>query len=101
MKVKFSPRSVADLQEILEYVGKQNPQASVRLINRLEETCKGLSTMPGVGTQREDLAPGLRALSQGSYVIYFVRQTNDLIRIVRVLHGARDVRPADFRPARQ
>jgi toxin ParE1/3/4 len=99
MNVEFSLRSVADLQDILEYVGRQNPQAAVRLIDRLENACRGLTTMPAVGTQRDDLACGLRALSHGSYVIYFVQQTGELIRIVRVLHGARDVQPVDFRPA--
>jgi plasmid stabilization system protein ParE len=40
----------------------------------------------------------LRALSHGSYVIYFVLQTEESLRIVRVMHGARDVKPIDFRP---
>ena len=98
MKVKFSPRAVADLHEILEFVAQYNPQAAVRLIDSLESRCMGLSKSPAVGTLREDLARGLRALSHGSYVIYFVQQTEESLRIVRVVHGALDVKPTDFRP---
>jgi plasmid stabilization system protein ParE len=87
MTLEFSPRAVADLQDILEFVARQNPQAAVRLV-----------TMPAVGTRRDDLAPGIRALSHGNYVIYFVAQAEAILRIVRVLHGARNVQPIDFRP---
>jgi len=100
MTVEFSPQSVADLQEILEFVGRDNAQAAVRLIDRLEATCQGLSQMPAVGTKRDDLAPGLRAFSQGAYVVYFLPQTESTLRIVRIMHGRRDVKPIDFRPGR-
>jgi toxin ParE1/3/4 len=99
MKLAFSPWAVSDLNEILEYVARDNPQAAVRLIDRLEFACQGICSMPAVGTRRDDLAPGLRALSQGRYVVYFIPQTEELLRIVRVMHGARDVRPIDFRPS--
>jgi toxin ParE1/3/4 len=98
MKVEYSPRAIADLQEILEFVAQYNPHAAVRLIDSLEERCTKLATSPAVGTMRDDLVRGLRALSHGSYVIYFAKQTEKLVRIVRILHGARDVKPIDFRP---
>ena len=84
--------------EILDFIGEKNPQAAVRLIDSLEERCLSFSQMPAVGTRRDDLARGLRALSHGSYVIYFVAQTEQTLRIVRIMHGARNVKPADFRP---
>jgi toxin ParE1/3/4 len=98
MRLIFSPKAVCDLEEILEYVGRDNPVAAVRLIDKLEKRCRSLGGRPAVGTRRDDLAPGLRALSEGRYVIYFLAQTEELLRIVRVLHSARDVRPIDFRP---
>jgi toxin ParE1/3/4 len=98
MNVEFAPRARIDMHEILEFVGSKSPRAAVRLLDRLEETCLGLPTMPGIGSRRDDLARGLRALSQGSYVIYFAVQTEQTLRIVRVMHGSRDVKPSDFRP---
>src|SRR5207302_279310 len=98
MKAEFSPRAIGDLQEILEYIGRDNPAAAVRLIDQLEATCLHLAKSPRVGTRRYDLAPGLRALSHGSYVIYFVAQTENVLRIVRIMHGAGDVKLLDFKP---
>lgn len=95
MRLDFAPQVVRDLGEILDFVARHNPRAAV---DSLEASCQGLTEMPQAGTRREDLAPGLRAFSHGSYIIYFVRQTERLIRIVRIMHGARHVQPADFRP---
>jgi toxin ParE1/3/4 len=99
MTVEFSPRSIADLQEILEFVARFNPQAAVRLIDGLEERCMKLAEFPAVGTRRDDLSRGMRVLSHGSYAIYFVQKTDDVVLIARVLHSARDVKPIDFRPS--
>ena len=43
-----------------------------------------------MGRRREELAPGLRSILQGSYVIFY-RLTEERIEIVRVLHVARDI----------
>jgi toxin ParE1/3/4 len=98
MKAELSPRAIRDLQEILEHVARDNPKAAVRLIDRLEAKCLDLAQSPRVGTRRDDLAPSLRALSQGSYVIYFLEQSEKVLRIARIMHGARDVKPIDFKP---
>jgi toxin ParE1/3/4 len=50
-----------------------------------------LRQFPEIGTTREQLAPGLRALPYRDYVIYYLAQPDELV-IVRVLHGARDAR---------
>jgi toxin ParE1/3/4 len=48
--------------------------------------------MPGIGRQREDLAPRLRGFPFGNYVIFY-RPMENGVEIVRVLHGARDLPP--------
>jgi toxin ParE1/3/4 len=98
VKVDFSPDSVADLLGILDYISQQNPAAARKLVDRLEAACLNLAKMPNIGTMRDDLASGLRAFSQGNYIIYFLRTPTSRLRIVRIMHGARDVQPADFRP---
>ena len=50
-----------------------------------------LRQFPEMGSAREQLAPGLRALSYRDYVIYYLAAPDELV-IVRVLHGARDAR---------
>jgi toxin ParE1/3/4 len=45
-----------------------------------------------LGRGREELAPGLRSLPYGRYVIFY-EVMPDRIAIVRVLHGAGDLGP--------
>jgi toxin ParE1/3/4 len=49
-----------------------------------------LSQLPEIGKRRFDLAPGLRSLAVGNYVIFY-RPVSEGIQIIRVLHGARDI----------
>ncbi len=43
-----------------------------------------------MGRTRDDLSPGLRSLSFGRYVIFYL-PVDDGIDVVRVLHSARDI----------
>jgi toxin ParE1/3/4 len=98
MRLEYSPNAFADLDGILEFVSRRSPAAAVRLLDGIEATCERLVGMPRAGTMRDELAPGLRSFTHGSYVIYFCCLTEDVLRIVRVMHSARDVKPLDFRP---
>lgn len=98
MKLQFSPQAVIDLTEILDYVARDNPRAALKLVEGIEVTCENLAQSPGMGSARADLLRGLRAFSRGSYVIYFLTVPSGAVRIVRVLHGGRDVQPGDLRP---
>ncbi len=51
-----------------------------------------IAEQPGIGRERLDLDRGLRSLPVGTYVIYY-RETPAPVKIVRVLHGARDIGP--------
>lgn len=62
----FSPSSRSDLHEILENIAKDKPGAALRHVERLEEACWTLARNPGIGTARDDLLPGVRALSVGN-----------------------------------
>ena len=52
--------------------------------------CQRIGTSPMGYLAREDLAPGLRMAALGRYVIFF-RVLDGLVRIERVLHGARNL----------
>ena len=86
----FSPASVADLRDILVRISKDKPAAAKRFVSTLKSKCYLLAASPEIGSGRDDLSPGLRAFSVGSYVIYY-HATAAGIRVERVLHGARDV----------
>ena len=83
-----------DLTEIAIRIAEQNPAAADRWLELIREKCQGLARMPEMGRKRYDLAPGLRSLPVGNYVIFY-RPVLDGIQVIRVLHGARDI-PALF-----
>jgi toxin ParE1/3/4 len=83
-----------DLLEAALRIAEENPTAADRWLDIIDEKCRPLARMPGVGRKRPDLAPELRSLPVGNYVIFY-RPIPDGIQIIRVLHGARDI-PAFF-----
>ena len=92
--VAFSPKSRQDLLDIGDYISKDSRVAARRFVGKLMAQCQHICHAPLAYTGREDLAPGLRMTPMGRYVIFF-RVLGDVVRIERVLHGARDI-PAVF-----
>ncbi len=86
----FAPLAVADLDEILDFIAQDKPEAAVRFVGKLKPRCRLLADFPDLGTRRDDLASGLRTPCVGNYVIYY-RPIDTRTRIERVLHAARDV----------
>jgi toxin ParE1/3/4 len=90
MSVQFSIEASRDLEEVKNYISRDNPDAAVRLILLIREKCTLLAQQPGIGRDRSDILSGLRGFPVGNYVIFY-QPTNDGIAVVRVLHGARDI----------
>lgn len=89
-QVVFSPKSRQDLLDIGDYIA-QDSRANARIfVAKLIEQCRRISRSPLGYVSREDLAPGLRMAALGSYVIFF-RVLDHVVRIERVLHGARNL----------
>ncbi|ACV36211.1 type II toxin-antitoxin system RelE/ParE family toxin [Accumulibacter sp.] len=93
--VTFSPKSRQDILDIGDYIAKDSPANARRFVGQLIEQCQRIGNAPLAYTGREELAPGLRMAPMGRYVVFF-RVLDDMVRIERVLHGARDL-PAIFR----
>jgi toxin ParE1/3/4 len=85
----FSPVSREDLNGIFDHIAADNPAAAKSFVQRVKTTCQRLSRFPRMGVLREDLAPGVRCLPVGSYLVFY-RQVEHRVEIIRVLHGSRD-----------
>lgn len=83
--------AIGDLEEIWEFIARDNPRAADRWIDRLFETFKALARAPGMGHRREDLTgfPVLFFPVDAYLVIY--RLAGKQIEIVAVAQGSRDV----------
>ncbi|MEI8162663.1 MAG: type II toxin-antitoxin system RelE/ParE family toxin [Betaproteobacteria bacterium] len=86
----FSPKSREDLLDIGDYIATDSRANACRFVGKLMEQCRRIGKAPLAYTGREDLAPGLRMAAMGRYVIFF-RVLGDVVRIERVLHGARNL----------
>ena len=49
-----------------------------------------LLRQPRAGRRRDELMPGLRSFPFGAYVVFY-RELHGGIRVIRILHGARDI----------
>ncbi|MDO9451094.1 MAG: type II toxin-antitoxin system RelE/ParE family toxin [Rugosibacter sp.] len=92
--VTFSPKARQDLVEIGDFIAKDSRANARRFVAKLMTQCQRIAHAPMGYPSREDLAASLRMASMGRYVIFF-RVLDDMVRIERVLHGARDM-PAIF-----
>jgi len=60
----------ADLEEIWLFIARDNTDAADRFVHLLVSRCPLLASTPLLGHKREELAPGVRSLAVGTYVIF-------------------------------
>ena len=87
---RFTPEASRDLDEIADFIAEDDAPAAARVVDAIEEKCRALAAMPGMGRSREEFAPGLRSSPAGRYLIFF-RPVADGIQVIRIIHGSRDL----------
>ncbi|MDB5356326.1 MAG: hypothetical protein JWN24_2779 [Phycisphaerales bacterium] len=90
-RVLKTPRAERDLVAIGKHIAVRNPRAAARMLDAFQEKFELLSRFPNGGTARDELEPGLRSFPVGNYVIFYL-PFSDGISVVRVVHGARNLR---------
>jgi plasmid stabilization system protein ParE len=100
-RLEVSEDAAQDLEQILWYISRREHNVAVgqKWVGRLVAECAAIAASPGTGTRKDDLRPGIRCVPFRAYLIFFTFDPQeDLTRIIRVLHGATDVRK-QFRPS--
>jgi len=90
MRVRYSPQTLLQLDEIHSYIARHNPRAAKAVIARIEELCEKLGEFPGIGHGSDH--PGVRVLPVVRYpylIFYTLIAEADEVRILRVRHGRR------------
>jgi toxin ParE1/3/4 len=90
MQCVFSPLAEFDLEEIGDYIARDNPARAVSFIREIRELCLKITVMPEAAPLRPELGEGLRMMPFGHYLIFYTVNSEN-IRIERVLHGARNI----------
>jgi toxin ParE1/3/4 len=89
-RVSRRPQAAADIVEIWAFIAEDSPAAADRWVDGLDHKFNLWATQPLIGRARDELAPNLRCMPFGRYVV-FNMPLRDGIDVVRVLHGSRDV----------
>ena len=81
----------ADIDEALAYLATEaGLQVALDFADRIDALMFRLADVGHSGVSREWLSPGLRMTTIGRYCVYFrISQTET--RIIRFLHGSRDI----------
>ena len=83
----WTPEAIRDRDEIYNYIETDNPVAALALDELFEETAARLVDHPGMG--RPGREAGTRELVAHKNYIVVYDVTADLVRVLRVLHAAR------------
>ena len=88
-KVLIADRAIADLKEIVEFVAEDNPDAAIRLGEKLIAHTMTLARMP----QRfgfHDQQRGIRKMPLPPFLIFYTcDETASVVNILHFWHGAR------------
>jgi toxin ParE1/3/4 len=95
-RVRFLPAALGDLRDVHAYVAEHSPPRADGLVDRLVDRVGLLRDHPYAGQDRPELGAGIRSLVESRYLILY-RLGHDEVLIVRILHGARDIRRGDVR----
>ena len=91
MKVVVRETAAGDLDDILDWISRDNSRAAARLVRRILARIDRLA-IPGLSLiGRPGLVEGTRELVEAPYIIvYAVDEPADEITVLAIVHGARD-----------
>ncbi len=91
LKIRYLKTAETDLEEIFDYIAKDNPTAAISLLEKFDESIAQLAFNPGLGVVPKDnrlKKLGYRILIVGKYLVFYVVKPRT-VQIRRVIHGAR------------
>jgi plasmid stabilization system protein ParE len=90
MKVVYSRRAIAQIDEILSYIARDNPIAAEVLIARIDRLAGLLGKAPRMGRPTDYEEVRILGVPPYPYVIFYrILAERDEVRILRVRHTAR------------
>jgi len=92
VKLVWTRAASTDRKEIREYIAQADPVAALALDELISQKASGLVDHPGLG--RPGRVTGTRELVLHQNYILIYDTSADLVRLLRVLHAARQWPPA-------
>ena len=90
MILEFSDEAEQDLEQIADYIARDNPRRALSFILELRTRCEELLDTPnGFAIVPRYERYGIRRRVHGNYLIFYRVETAKVV-IVHILHGATD-----------
>ena len=86
----ISAPALQDLQEIIDYFARTNVETGDKFIAKFDAWCQKLRSFPAIGKRYDGISTGLRGVLIDEYIMFY-KVTDDLVEIVRIVHGKRDL----------
>jgi len=93
-RLHYTDEAGRNLVEIAPYIATESSSRDVALsfTERLRTKCRQLASLPAIlGTARPELREDIRSTPCQGYVIFFRYRPDDVLEIVNILHGSRDI----------
>lgn len=88
----FTEQTERDLRETVDFIAKDSLDAALSWLQETRSACDLLARQPGIGERmRTNRFGEVRRHVIGSYLVYY-QPCEAGIRVVRIVHGARDQR---------
>ena len=94
MKIVWTSKALADLDEIFDYILRENPHAAVDVLDRIEQAALQLANYPGIGRPGRVASTRELIISDLPWILPYLTRA-DTVTILRVIHAARQW-PGEF-----
>jgi len=91
----IAPLAREDLRGIRRFIAESSPFYAREFLADMAARIAWIAEVDFTGSPRDHISPGLRGFPYRQRCIYY-RSYPDRIVILRVMHGAQDVKPQDF-----
>ena len=90
---RLSPEAETELDGIWIHMARESGSIDIdtRVVESVNERFWLLARYPYMGRRRDDLGPALRSFAAGDYVILHRIVEGDVVLILHVVHGSRDI----------
>lgn|SRR5689334_18559226 len=91
MKLVFDDRALSDLEDIFNWIAKDNPAAAKAVVERIFSSVEHLAKYPQMGRASRDDGAFEWVVPRLPYiVVYEIHRDSDEVIVVAILHGAMD-----------
>jgi toxin ParE1/3/4 len=90
VRLRFTPRAIADIDRIHEYISRRSPRGAANVVARIRDTGALLAMWPGAGQKTNMESIMKQSIGRYPYLIFYsVDAVTDEVVIMHVRHGAR------------